>query len=170
MDHWEIALKIVGPVLGAAVAYSQRRFFARPRAKLRTDLELLNLLEGEEVKEQRETLLNSVTEQIERIYGRRTVETKNYALVVFGLIWALGFVAATIFVIRSDDWSRWWAVLTGWLAFAGVGWMIMGWEGRFKHSSRESGTVPIEIPANLLPQVRKLIEEHVESLEESHTT
>ncbi len=34
-EHWEIILKVLGPILGAAVAYHQRHFFIRPRAVIR---------------------------------------------------------------------------------------------------------------------------------------
>ncbi len=163
MPEWEDVLKVVGPVLGAVVAYSLNRLFVRPRANLKTDLELLTLLEGDEVSKQREALRNSVVAQIERIYCHTPAQGKNYGLFVFGLVWALAFVAATFFVFGSANWNNWWAVLTVWMSLAGLGWMIAGWEGKVGRSRKESATVSEEIPSSLLPQVRELVARHRES-------
>jgi hypothetical protein len=158
-EHWEIIFKVLGPILGAAVAYHQRRFFIRPRAKLKTDLELLDLMNVEEVKAEREKIRQSIANQVEQIYGETTsIKTKrNYWLLGFGFIWALAFSSFTFFISKSDDWSNWWCLLTVFLAMAGLGWMIAGWEGKTSVGSEESDLTTIEVPTELIPQVNQLI-------------
>lgn len=160
-DHWEVALKIIGPVLGAAVTYSQRRFFARPRAKLRSDLELLKLMEGDALTEQRATLQHSVAAQVDKIYCRCVAHKRNFAIVAFGLIWALAFIAVTYYIFKNDDeLSKWWTLLSGWMALAGLGWMIMGWEGKFRSSSDDAATVSEGVPGKRTPPMRGQANEH----------
>ena len=158
-QNWETILKVLGPILGAAVAYHQRRFFVRPRAKLRADLELIDLIKGEYVKEGREKIRQSIENQIEEIYGEtaRIKTNRNYGLFGVGLAWALAFSYFTYLIYKPGGWSSWWCILTGFLAFAGFGWMIAGWEGRTSQGIPESGLTTIEVPNELVPQVRQLV-------------
>lgn len=164
-ENWEMIIKVLGPILGAGVAYQQRRFFTRPRTKLRADLELIKLMNGEEVKEGREKIRQSIENQVNEIYGTTTriQITRNYGLFGFGLFWAIAFSSFTFLIYRSSEWNNWWCILTGFLTFAGLGWMIAGWEGRTSQGISESGFTTIEVPNELTPQVRQFIEKHEKS-------
>jgi hypothetical protein len=130
-------LKVLTPLLVAVVAYFQRRYFIRPRSKLKTDLEMLELLQGEDLKLELEKVKSSIASQVNNIYGASGAEHNSVWLAVFGASWTLVFFYLTFWLYNSgDDWY-WWT-LTGFLTFAGIGWVGMGLE---KKKVRETTTM-----------------------------
>jgi hypothetical protein len=127
-------------------------------------------LKGEDVKAERAKIRQSIAAQVEQIYIKTAgIETKrNFGLIGFGFIWALAFSSFTFFITISKDWSNWWCILTGFLVMAGLGWMIAGWEGKTSQGKTsvavvESGLTSLEVPTELIPQVKQLIAKHEKS-------
>jgi len=147
MDLWALLLKIAGPIAATVVTYQQRRFFARPRAKLRADLEILPLLSDTTLAAEREILLSSIKTQIATIFGSDdgSATQRNWPLMVGGLLWAAVFWYWTYRIFTTPT-ANGWAILTVWLGLAGFGWTIMGWQGRQISARTAAGRVDPAVP------------------------
>ena len=147
LAQWTDVAKALGPIAAALVTYQQRRFFARPRAKLRADLEMLELFSDDaELAEAREALINSIQAQSERIYGTREARPAqvNWWLTGLGVVTTAACSYWTFEIFTELATSDWWAVLSIWLGLAGIGWMIMGWQG--EALSRKPDAAPNPTP------------------------
>ena len=72
MDQWGLVLKIVGPIAAALITYQQRRFFSRPRAKLRADS---NRRDNSETAAYRLVAVTEDPAEIDRILAEAFTET-----------------------------------------------------------------------------------------------
>jgi hypothetical protein len=129
-DIWDLLIKAVGAVIAAAVAYLQI-LSARPisRAALKTDLEILKLVDSADPYY--ETIRKSITRRIRLLYEEEAESLRNrlrrWAIGVFGLLGGVGFSYWTFYLVR--DGFTWWAVLTGYLALAGLWGIVMSMRG-----------------------------------------
>jgi hypothetical protein len=131
LDTLATILKAVTPLLVAAILYSQRRLFTRPQARLKTDLETLQLLAGGDLEFARERLMSSIRLQVNRIYGPPGTEHHSVPLAVFGAICSIIFWSLT-WSLFGDAKLRYsfWPLLTGFMTLAGAGWIALGIEKR----------------------------------------
>src|SRR5687767_14128624 len=123
---WDLVLKALGFLVTAAVAVVQvRGLRLAARATLKADLEILNLLDANDPN--RDLLKRTINTRIKDLYAPAAVESersegRRWLLGAFGLLWALGFSYWTFVLVRPG--FTWWALLTGYLALAGFGWML----------------------------------------------
>lgn len=140
----ETLLKMITPLVVAIIAYLQRRFLVRPRARLRADLEMIGLFQGDDLKFELEKVKSSVSSQVDNIYGARGAERYSVKLAVFGAIWTLVFSYITLRVYHVHGWGAWyWLILTGFLTLAGIGWMGIGLERRTVRESIKATAVAV---------------------------
>ena len=131
---WDILIKALGALVGAVVAYTQvKSTHPISRAAMKADLEILKLLDKSDPNY--ELIKNNIDPRIQKLYGAQPKYT-DWITVAFGAIWAGGFAYWTFYLVKDE--FTWWSLLTGYFAFAGLGWIIMGFRGGFKQSLKES--------------------------------
>ncbi len=101
-----------------------------PRSSLKTDLEILKLLDPADSSYQ--TVKKAVDKRIARLYSPEPTRPEadmfwSWVFAIFGVLWALGFSYGTFVLLRPA--FTWWAVLTGYLAFAGLWLLVMAARG-----------------------------------------
>lgn len=122
--NWELLLKTLGIIVGVVASlYKLRRIAPKSRSVLRTDLEILKLLEPSDPNYP--ILKSHIDVKISNIYHHIPLEVSkrfkvyNWYTFIFGIIMFLGFSIWTVYLVK--DGFSWWALLTGSFAFAGVG-------------------------------------------------
>jgi hypothetical protein len=136
---WDMILRAVGVLIGAAgTIYQITRRDPRWRATLKADIEILNLLDDGESKEiikrnvdrvvQSRYPVRAVEEGVET--KRRSVRVYNVSNLVIGIIFLVGFGYWT-FSLVEDGWN-WWAILTGFFAFGGLGNIMMAFDRQYE--------------------------------------
>ncbi|MCP4439054.1 MAG: hypothetical protein GY810_08945 [Aureispira sp.] len=131
---WDIVIKAFGMLIGlVGTVYQFKRFDPRKRDKLKTDLEILNLLDPESPEFEK---LKIYTEyEIDELYGNTTERRENKQFIkkpgdfVFGLVLFLGFFVWTYILYNNAGGFTWYMLITGFFAFAGAGNIIIGLEG-----------------------------------------
>jgi len=122
-------LKVLAVLAGVATTVQQiRQFRANSRASIKTDLEVLRMLDKSEAGY---TLVKQhVDDLIKRVYTPRKRGFSNGLTIynqedfVLGIILLPGFVVWTIYLVRNG--FSWWALLTAFFAFAGFGSILNG--------------------------------------------
>ena len=115
---WEIIIPVVGTIVAALVSFYQMKFARpRPRSRLKTDLEILELM-GES-HEQFPKVKKQIDELIADIYSKpvKLSKEKQWKIRAYQFMFAVfgtGFLFWTFYIVR-DGWN-WWALLTGYLA------------------------------------------------------
>jgi hypothetical protein len=135
---WDLVLKALGFIVSAILAYNQMRsYHFTSRTSLKTDLEILKLLDPGDANH--ELVKTSVSERIQSLYAQDKQEI-SWGVVIYGLLWTFGFVYWTVRLVEPE--FSWWSLLTGYLAFAGMGMILAGWSGRSRHrkSTPSTGT------------------------------
>jgi hypothetical protein len=128
---WELLLKALGFVVATVVAYVHwRGLHLTSRTSLKTDLEILKLLDT--IDPNYHTVRAAVNQRVSQLYAPRPAQFQvrmlfRWAAAIFGLLWALGLSYWTVKLVQPG--FTWWALLTGYLALAGVGWFFMGITG-----------------------------------------
>ena len=131
---WDILIKALGVLVGAVVAYTQvKSTHPISRAAMKADLEILNLLDKSDPNYK--LIKSNIEPRIQKLYGAQPKYT-DWITVAFGAIWAGGFAYWTFYLVKDE--FTWWSLLTGYIALAGVGWIMMGFRGGFKQSLKES--------------------------------
>ena len=135
--NWDLILKALGFLVAAIVAYFQLPHlnFAM-RASLKMDLEILNLLDATDPSYI--VVKRAVDERVKSLYSEKEKDTPGQRLErittgIVGALWTFGFAYWTV-SLNLPNFS-WWSLLTGYLAFAGAGIVIMAVTGR--HLSRK---------------------------------
>lgn len=129
-------LKAVLAVLGAVAAtYQIRAVIPKPRAALKSDIEILRLLDPSDPNYR--IVKASIDEKIELVYGDKTEQrthssTQDWFYLIFGASWACVFAYITFYIVK--DGFTWWALLTGYIAAAGFSLMM------FPSMKRRMGT------------------------------
>jgi hypothetical protein len=129
---WELILKALGAIISVLLAYVQfRGLNLTSRATLKTDLEILKLLDAGNPNYP--VVKQSIDQRLALLYAEPPAQTKRYigeriGIAALGLVVALGFSYWTFKLVEPG--FTWWSLLTGYLALAGVIWMIMGATGK----------------------------------------
>ena len=123
---WVTLLEVIGGLAVALMTWIGVRWIQprlRPRAKLKTDLEILRLLDHEKQKEDYELVEKHIDRTITELYAppikklkpSRAINKGVIALGVTGFIGLIGFSYWTWYIV-SDGFS-WWSIMTGYFAF-----------------------------------------------------
>ena len=154
---WEILLKTLGFVVSIILAYIQvRGYYLNSRGSLKTDLEILNLLEATDPNYQ--SVKNAVDWRIAYFYypfkKLPRLDTITYqALFWFNTRHRVMFIGMGLFVACGGFYGTfklaqpsfsWWAILPGFYTLYGIYLIFGGIRGR--------------IPFFVLPQIIKIIE------------
>ena len=139
-ETWKVILSALGIVLGATFsAFQLRNSTSKQRSTLKTDLEILKLLDsGNEYYQQIQSQIN---EQIRRTYieqnGFGKFKIYNWYDFVFGVVTMLIFSTWTLFLLK--DGSYWWAILTGIIAVIGLFGIMNGFDQKlYKELSEDT--------------------------------
>ena len=123
---YELLLKIAAIVVGLiGTLYQFRNWRLTSRSSIKTDLEILEKLDP--LHPQREMIQQSIDEAIVTVYGEPNKKKfKIYSPVDFylGLLFLIGFSYWTY--ILSREGFSFWSILTGFVAFGGLGGMLNG--------------------------------------------
>jgi hypothetical protein len=95
------------------------------RKTIRADLELFKLMV--EADPGYEELKNHIKNQVQvMIKGeeKKDIVSRNWLQFLIGLLMAGGFGYWTYYIFTSAAISDWWIILTGWMAFAGFGFLV----------------------------------------------
>jgi len=100
----------------------------RTKAGLKTDLEILKLMQETDHPNKKD-LQDYVGSVIETIYTKETGKFGLHSPIKNPFIFILGIVCLPIFVIWTVTlYPNGWMFLTGFLAFASLGWILIGFE------------------------------------------
>lgn len=143
---WVEVLKVVGILVGAIVTFFGVRRAEprlRPRSRLKADLEILNLLKSSEpsyriVKEHVDTAITKVYRLPSQQEGYKRPRVHNWSDLVLGIICFPGFTFWTWYLVR--DGFSWWAIPTGFFAFAAIGWILIAFEEKRVPPPSNAGT------------------------------
>ena len=124
---WDLILKALGILVAAVTTYLQVRSLGlADRASLKTDLEILKLIDSEDPNHKR--VKRAVDVRILLLYGQEeTRSPANRAVrwtrirIVIGIVWTLGFAYWTMTLVQPV--FSWWSLLTGYQTLAGV-WLV----------------------------------------------
>jgi len=127
---WDLLLKALGFLIAAVAAYFQvRNLNFAARASLKTDLEILKLIDASDPNYQ--VVKTEVDRRVASLYAPEPPKTRanvgRLALIIVGSLWAFGFAYWTVILVTPT--FSWWAVLTGYIALAGLGWIVLGVSG-----------------------------------------
>ena len=135
---WLEALRAAGILVAVIVALLGLRKVEptlRPRSKLKTDLEILNMLKHKDPYYK--VVRSNVDAMITKIYKRPSqqeiterLKVYNWLYFVLGISCFPGFSFWTWYLVK-DSFS-WWAIATGFLALAGFGWIIGAFDEKNK--------------------------------------
>src|ERR1039457_4758679 len=125
---YELVLKIFG-VIAAVVAavYQFRNVKLSPRSSIKTDLEILKLLDSDD--ENYILIKNHIDRSIKRIYRiRKENKFKIYSIPLFimGILFLLGFSVWTYYISRNG--FSYWSLLTGFFAIAGIVYIFQAFD------------------------------------------
>ncbi len=135
---WDVILRAVGVLIGAVgTVYQLIVRDPRWRSTLKTDIEILNLLDAED--ENRKYIQQNIDKTVRSRYpyeeltaeeleevkreGLRVYSTSN---LIIGIVFSVGFGYWT-FSLLADGWN-WWALLTGFFAFGGLGNIMLAFD------------------------------------------
>ena len=124
-----MVLKILGSFIALfGVALKLREYNPVKRTRLKTDLEILEKLDKDSERFQ---ILNShIDETIKDMYGERKSGTKVHSPgeLIMGIILLVGFTFWSVYIYTQNQGFSWWILLTGFMAFAGFGMILNGFE------------------------------------------
>jgi len=127
---WNAAvLKVLGIILSTySSIYIVPRLKRRTKAGLKTDLEILKLMQ-ETNHPKKSDLQDYVGSVIETIYVKEAGRFGFHSPIKNPFIFMLGIICLPIFIIWTVRlYPDGWMFLTGFLAFASLGWIIIGFE------------------------------------------
>lgn len=150
---WGIILMAISIIVTAVIAFFRirtewRKVAPTSRFALKRDLEILGLIKSSLPKDPKyEIVKKSIDDKIDEIYspvqqiGFKSLREKrlreyNWPILIFGFILLIGFSIWTWYLVK--DGFTWWALLTGFFAFAGIGNIISGLEKKPEKSSDTS--------------------------------
>lgn len=93
----------------------------RLRSKLKTDSEILSRLDPESLAHG--LLKRNIEEGVEKLCAEPSAKLKVWD-VAAGVVFVVGFGFWTAYLVR--DGFTWWSLLTGYLTFAGIGFIALG--------------------------------------------
>lgn len=117
--NWEMIFISISTVIAViSVFYQAKAIFLRPRARLKMDLEILQLMGKEH--EQYIVVKSCIDESINRIYiyplFSKSQKKGRFRLGAIHAVLCFIFVLCTIYLLH-DGWN-WWALLTGYIALS----------------------------------------------------
>ena len=127
VEWWKLLLAAIGAVVTTIVSYHQiRSAWRNPRLNLKTDIEILNLIDKSDDNYRK--IKEYIDEMVQQIYSQKdeSILVKHSGVLLrtaFFLLWSVCFSFLTFYLLR--DTFTWWAVLTGYFAIAGIGSLIM---------------------------------------------
>lgn len=131
MEWEEILIKAVVALTGViGTVYQFKNIRPKMRSKLKTDLEILSMLEKDDPNHK--LVQEYVNESMKGLYslaGSRKSDGSritSWGDFIFGIIFTSLFTTATIYIVQ-DGWN-WWALLTGFFVFAGIGGILNGFD------------------------------------------
>ena len=111
--NWDIVLQAVGIFIGAVVSlYQIQKLRPAPRSKLKSDLEILQLIDTSD--ENYAIIKAHVDNTVRQIYSDEAAKRSlkiDWGLVIFFSLLALGFIFWTLNLIQTEQ--QGWAILTG---------------------------------------------------------
>jgi len=127
---WDLLLKALGLLVTIGATLIQvRNFRSSSRSSLKTDLEILKLIDPGHPH--RASVERHTDQLIGKFYPDSPVSPpitfERIGIGVFGFVWALGFAYWT-FVLSTPTFS-WWSLATGYVAVMGLAWLGMGITG-----------------------------------------
>lgn len=139
-------LTVIGTVVGIlATFFGLRRIepALRPRSRLKADLEILRMLEPKDpeydiVRRHIDTTITKLYELRGQQGGIKGLRVYNWSAFALGIICFPGFTFWTWYLV--NDGFSWWAIATGWFAFAALGWVYIGFEEKRVPLSSDAGT------------------------------
>jgi hypothetical protein len=119
------AIAAIGAAAAALIPILNSQLFSRPRAKLKTDLEILHLLDPHDenyplVKASVDSSIRTIYLQQEKRKLSEKLKRFNWRLLITGVIVLGGFGWWTVSLVRDDSW---WAIVTGYFTFIGLGYI-----------------------------------------------
>ena len=147
---WEIILMAISIIGGAVIAFFRirtewRKIAPTSRFALKRDLEILGLIKSSLPKDPKYKIVKkAIDDKIDEIYspvqqiGFKRVREYNWGILIFGFILLIVFSLWTWYLVK--DGFTWWALLTGFFAFAGIGNIINGLEKKQKKPEKSSDT------------------------------
>lgn len=151
---WDIMLRaagIIATLLGVAMAFSRirlewRKIAPTSRFALKRDLEILALLKKSDPEDPKyEVVKKAIDDKIDEIYSPvqqirlkklKDYKDYNWGIIIFGFILLIVFSLWTWYLVK--DGFTWWALLTGFFAFAGLGNILNGFEEKSGETSDTS--------------------------------
>jgi hypothetical protein len=130
LDNGDVILKAATILVGALFSALQlRKLIPRSRTQLKADLEILKLLDPADPNFP--LLKSHIDAQIKATYSAGTGRHSQFKVqdtghLVIGIIMCLVFIPWTLYLVR--DGFTWWALGTGFFAFAGFGNLMMAFE------------------------------------------
>lgn len=125
---FELLLKVTAAVIGVVgVIYQLRNLRLRFRSSIKTDLEILKMIEPTDPNF--EIVQTNINESIKKVYGdptKKKFKVYNPPDFYGGLLWCIGFTYWTYHLCK--DGFSFWSLITGFFAFAGLGGIINGLE------------------------------------------
>jgi hypothetical protein len=131
---WELIIKAVGAVVAAvAVMFQIANRSSKSRTRLKTDLEILQLLKPDD--QTYGHVKASIDRSIDQLFredkkGNKFFKTPfivySWSDFIWGIISVFVGILWTLFLIR--DGFSWWTLLSGFLAFGGLGGILNGLE------------------------------------------
>ena len=133
MEPIEIIITFVGLIVTATIAISQlHRTISIRRARLKHDLEMLKLTKdlgfpsGRLEKLLEEDINTFLEEESMRGAQKWYSDPEIIGMTIYGFAVLIGFGLWTNYLLR--DGFTWWAVLTGFFAFGGIGQPFVAWK------------------------------------------
>lgn len=141
-----IILQVVGVMITAGIGFFRirtewRKIAPASRFALERDLEILKLMKSSLSDEKCEIVIKAIDAKIDEIYlptlqigfKRSRLREYNWPLLVIGFFFLIVFSLWTWYLVK--DGFTWWALLTGFFAFVGIGNIISGLEKKSEQSS-----------------------------------
>lgn len=126
---WETALRAIPLVAGALISlFRLRSLEPRLRSKLKTDSEILSRLDPE--SSAYKNLKLNIEAGVEKLYAQPAKKHRvgdvvaDWRDLAIGVVFVVGFGFWTAYLVR--DGFTWWSLLTGYFAFAGIGFIALG--------------------------------------------
>jgi hypothetical protein len=140
---WDIVFRAVGALIGlGGFIYQWILRDPRWRSTLKADIELYNILDKDDPN--REIIHHNISKVVRSRYldvkklgaeeelgaARPRFRVYNVSNLVLGIIFLGGFGYWT-FALLADGWN-WWALITGFFAFGGLGNLMIAFDKRYE--------------------------------------
>lgn len=137
----QILVQAFGAVVAAVVAVSQIMYrLPRSRAKLKHDLEILNLIDENDTNYS--IVKHSVDSSVSDLYQSKTDKSRfkiyDWSNLVSGIVLLFGGILWTMYLV--GDSFNWWSLLSGFIAIGGFGNLISAFEDEPTEKHLNGGT------------------------------